>query len=107
MQYSNLPNGCTNADIDRAMGGNIGEEECPDCNGEGHTGSDCCGWPFIVGDNGICPHCLEHSENAKCDTCDGKGEVTFDIDARRRELKAEADEKRWEERQERRRMEDD
>ncbi len=91
-QDPNLPGGVTNRMIDELMGADIGNEPCPDCDGTGSLGSECCGVP--VGDDGICPKCKEHAENEKCAKCNGTGEVTFDIRQRRREAREEAAEAR-------------
>lgn len=91
-----LPGGCTARDIDRHMGGDIGYEECSDCDGRGHTGSECCGED--VGDDGICPKCKGHADNESCSTCDGTGEVEYDIEERRQEARDEARISAWEDR---------
>ena len=54
------PAGVTGKDIDRAMGGNIGEETCPDCNGAG-----------FFGGNGPVVHSI-------CVACHGTGSIPVD-----------------------------
>lgn len=48
----NLPPGCTDADIERAMGGDVPDKECPDCEGTG-----------------------EDEEGNRCPNCKGEGFV--------------------------------
>ena len=81
-----LPPGCTNADIDRAAGGHM--DTCPDCEGEPLDESNCCGAKIILGD--ICSKCHEHCEPAKCETCEGTGEV--DMDAQKAQAREDAEE---------------
>ena len=92
-QDSNLPPGCTNADIDRHMGASL--EDCPDCEGDGKVNqSDCCG-AEILGED-ICSDCKEHCEKAKCEECDGTGKI--DVEARKAAAKEEARIERYESR---------
>lgn len=49
---------------------------CPDCDGNGYfEDSECCGAHLS---HGICMECKEHSEPAKCEVCDGSGQVEDD-----------------------------
>lgn len=68
-----LPPGCTDKDIDDAMGGRM--DECPDCEGAGTIPeSNCCG-ATIIENTDICSKCKEHCEPQKCETCKGDGEL--------------------------------
>lgn len=74
MPYSqdpNLPCGCTNADLDRHMGGDDGEEDCETCNGTG-----------IITEAG--------EEDCRCNDCEGKGVIRFSISDRRQAAREEA-----------------
>lgn len=84
----NLPGGCTDADVDRAMGGDIGEEDCDNCDGTGLMGvSECCEGSLS---NGKCETCGEEANELQCPQCDGKGYVTFSISERREAAREEA-----------------
>ena len=49
---------------------------CEDCLGEPFGYSNCCGAGMDT-DTGICYACKEHCEEAKCETCNGTGIVSF------------------------------
>ena len=81
----NLPGGCTDRDIDEAMGGNVGYEDCPDCDGTGRTGSECCGVELTKA--GLCSRCGDGATDESCTKCGGSGQVEFDIEERKREAR--------------------
>lgn len=89
-----LPPGCTDADIDRAMGGDNGEEDCETCDGTGKLGSECCGAKV---EQGICVKCKEHADEERCPDCKGEGIIEFSIEARRKQARDEAAEDRYDE----------
>lgn len=95
-QDPNLPFGCTNADIDRAVGGETGEEECETCGGTGSLGSECCG--AKVTEAGLCEKCKKTADEEKCQDCKCEGIVEFSVEERRREAKEAALEDREDER---------
>ena len=66
-----LPPGCTNADIDRAMGGDC--DECPRCEGDGTILDD--GAPDAV--------------PIKCPRCNGEGYIDLAREKAERRLAAE------------------
>ena len=83
MNLRNLPDNVTDADIDRHMGGDSGEEQCETCEGEG---------TIIVA---ITPE--DAPEREPCPDCNGKGVLTYCVSERKAERKAEADERRADE----------
>lgn len=91
----NLPGGCTDADIDRHMGGDDGEEDCENCNEGLLDHSECCGAALK---DGKCEKCGEEANREQCPECDGKGYITFSISERRAEAREQAAIDRWEER---------
>lgn len=94
MQNPYLPDGCTDKDVDRHMGSDIDTETCDECDGLGHTGSECCGKE--IDDKGHCKKCNEYAEFAKCEKCGGEGWIEFSIEDRQREAKEEAEINRFE-----------
>ena len=48
--------------------------KCPDCNGTGQAGTNCCG-DKMIGETDLCAHCKEHAEMDPCENCRGSGEV--------------------------------
>ena len=49
--------------------------ECPGCEGEGTFGySECCTSEIKWTD--ICTECLEHCDEAECETCEGIGGIS-------------------------------
>ena len=88
-----LPPGCSSKDIEDAMGGNIDEEECENCSGLGHLGSECCG---VEVKQGLCSKCHEHAEEDSCPICKGEGFIVVDKPTKE-ELHAEAAERRADE----------
>jgi len=68
---------------DPQLDNKYGYEECECCEGKGNFGSECCGEPLT--DSGLCTGCGEPGELAKCDCCQGTGEVQFDIEERKQE----------------------
>ena len=62
--------------------------KCPDCNGTGSTGTNCCG-ASMIGETDLCSHCKEHAEMEECETCRGSGQVEHPSDADRLYAKEE------------------
>ena len=71
---SNLPDGCTDREIDLHMGADEGCDDCEDCGGTGV------------------------SDGELCALCGSKGYITFSISERRQEAKEEREIDRWEDR---------
>ncbi len=80
----NLPDNVTAADLDRHLAGASGEEQCEMCAGEG---------TIIVTTS---PE--DAPEREQCPECNGKGVITYCVSERKAERKAEADERRADER---------
>ena len=72
----NLPPGCSQRDIDRAMGADEPEPiDCETCESTGYENiSECCGQPFIA-ETDFCSQCKEHAGKCKCEVCKGEGWV--------------------------------
>ena len=93
-QDPNLPDGCTNAALDRHMGADAGTEDCEACDGTGLGGSGCCG--ATVGDDGRCAKCHDNAENESCEECSGKGFIEFVISERREDAKEQHESDQYE-----------
>ena len=52
-------------------------KECPECNGEGDFGSECCEAPIK---HTICTTCKEHAQEILCGVCGGAGCVAKTVD---------------------------
>jgi DnaJ-class molecular chaperone len=64
-------------------------EECPECAGEGsHDESECCG-ANILGEDGICAKCFEHTQKAECVSCDGSGKIRIATEQEKRDIISE------------------